>query len=568
MNIFSMAAIWLLDLCFTVSCLFIPVARADNTSLQDAGEAFFPMGLSETVVVVDPAGWSRDDYNVLVCLQGVAARDGTADIYLYEGYYKNYLEAYEAANPGQAFEAFAGTVWDLVAHFAPEIPERGYVAYNPPGEDNNPGINMAATIAAAEGWLGIPAGSEAKAEAAGLVLKRDLREMTGSYAEQQHAIFAEYKDKLSKDVIVHQPPGNARLRDWAIAQRAFCFYGNHSENAAEYAREQRLYREVFTHARPNASVFGVWGPAGEIPFVRKLSRAGLHILPADHLVNGSVLMGFDATDSLKQPYVNREIMAEPNKHYTALMLSDGDNLQWLVGGAFYRGFIADCIQSGGGFPLSFTYGPLMAELFPFVAQLHYGMLQPGMQVICGVSGLGYTNMTIAPASIRKDYARLTAQAMQKADLHVMQLLDDVSIPIPGVGLRMPFLDVRAKRIAGAFAAREEIAGGIWYMDPDKYESGSDKFYNANGKAWACNRLSFWSPDNSPDTVTPEWIQSIADTINAWPRDPSRPAGYSVVNLHPWSVSYADVQALVALLDADIVLLSAEELLALMVKELL
>ena len=567
MNVFSMVAIWLLDLCFTVSCLFIPMARTDNTSLESISEAFRPMRLSETVFVVDPAGWSRDDYNVLVFLQGVTARDGAADIYLAEGHYKNYLEAYKAANPEQAFEDFTGTVWELIARFALEAGQ-GYVVYDPPGEDGNPGINMAAAVAAAEGWLGVPVGCEAKAEAAGLTLKRDLRGMPGSFAEQQRAIFDAYKDKLSDTLVVHQPPGNARLRDFAIAQRAFCFYGNHSGDPAEYAREQRLYRDVFAHMRPNTGVFGVWGPAGEIPFVRKVSRAGLHMLPADHMVNGSALMGFEAAAPLRQPYENRELEAQPGKHYIALMLSDGDNLQWLLGDAFYRGFIPDRIRSGDTFPLSLTYAPLMTELFPFAAQTHYSMLQPGMQLICGVSGLGYTNMMIAPAGAREAYARLTAQAMCKADLHVMQLLDDVTVPIPGVSLRLPFLDAKAKRIAGAFAAREEIAGGIWYMDPDKYQSGSDKFYSANGKAWACNRLSFWSPDGTPATATPEWIQSIADTINAFPRDPGRPEGYSVINIHPWSIGYAGVQALVSLLDEDVALLSAQELMALMARELL
>jgi len=568
MNIISAVAIYLLDLCFSISCLLLPFTRADNTSLQSVGEAFRPITLSGTVIAVDPTGWSRDDCNVLVFLQGITARDGSANIYLAEGHYVNYLEGYKTAHPEQAFEAFTGTVWDLAERFAPEIPGRGYVVYTPPGEGGNPGINMAATIAAAEGWLGVPDGCQGKAEAAGLVLKCDLREMPGGFAEQQQAIFDEYRDRLSNTLVVHQPPGNARLRDFAIAQRAFCFYGNHSGGAAEYAREQRLYRDVFARMKPNTGVFGVWGPAGEIPFVRKVSQAGLHMLPADHMVNGSALMGFSAATPLRQPYENRDIAAQPGKHYAALMLSDGDNLQWLLGDAFYRGFIPDRIRSGDTFPLSFTYAPLMAELFPFAAQTHYGMLQPGMQLICGVSGLGYANMTIAPAGVREDYARLTAQAMQKAGLHVMQLLDDVTVPIPGIRWRMPLLDQKAKSVIGAFAAREEIAGGIWYMDPDKYQSGSDKFYSANGKAWACNRISFWSPDGTPATATPEWIQGVADTINAYPRDHGRPEGYSVINIHPWSIGYAGVQALVSLLDEDVVLLSAQELLALMARELI
>lgn len=545
---------FILDLCLTAGCLFLSVARGGNPGVDHLSEIFRPVALAETVLVIDPAGFSRDEYDVLVSLQGIRAREGKAELYLAEGNYNRYLEAYAAANPAQAFEAFAGTLWDLVERCAAEIPGRGYVIYD--GDEKNPGINMAATVAAAEGWLGVPARLAAQAEAAGLVCRRDLREMEGTAAQRQRALFKEYKDKLNPALVVHQPPDNARLRDFAIAQRAFCFYNSDTKNIAEYAREQRLCWDVFRWAKPNTSVFGVWGPAGEIPFVRKLSRASMHVLPADHLVNGSTLMGLRASDPLKQPYQNRVMEPEPGKHYAALMLSDGDNLQWLAGGAFFNGFIADRIRSGDEFPLSFTYGPLMAELFPFVAQMHYGMLQPGMQLICGVSGLGYTNLLTAPARNRAGYARLTAQAMERADLHAMQLLDGVA--------GKAFLNARAMRVIEAFAAQETIAGGIWYMDPDKYESGKGRFYRAgNGKPWVCNRLSFWSPDNSPATVTPEWIQSIADTINAYPRDPGRAAGYSVINIHPWSIGYEDVRRLVSLLDDDIVLLSAEELLCIM-----
>jgi len=150
----------------------------------------------------------------------------------------------------------------------------------------------------------------------------------------------------------------------------------------------------------------------------------------------------------------------------------------------------------------------------------------------------------------------------------MQLLDDVSI-LPGlIGGPSPFFGIKAKRIINDFAAQEKIQGGIWYMDPDKYESGKGEIYRSkNDKLWICNRLSFWGPDNSRDNVTPEWIQGVADTINAYPRDPASAEGYSVINIHPWSIDYSALRQLVALLDDDVVLLSAEEFVTLAAENL-
>ena len=568
MSILTSIAAFLLDTVFSASCVFMPIARIKNPAIESIKDMFQPIALAETVFLVDADGWSRDELNVLCFLQGITSRDGKADIFILRDDYPKYLEAYKQANPQQAFEEFSSSVWDLTARLADQITDKGYVIYAPSGDDQNPGINIAATIAGAEGWLGIPVACIEQAEAAGLVLKRDLREMTGSYAQQQCAIFKEYKNQLSRTMMVHQPPDNAAIREFGIAQRAFCFFANNSANVIENIRELQLFWSVFSWMKPNATVFGVWNSAGEQPFVRKLSRASLNVVPTDHLYNGSVLMGLQAEGERKQPYVNRDIKAQPGKHYAALMLSDGDNIQWIAGNAFFKGFIHDRLQANDTFPVSLTYAPYMAELFPFVTQYHYSLLGDYTQLVCSVSGLGYTNLTNAPAGPRKSYARLTAEAMRQADLRVMQLLDDVSI-LPGlIGGHKPSFRLKEKGIVNDFAAQEEIQGGIWYMDPDRYESGNGQVHRSkNDKLWICNRLSFWGPDSSRDKVTPEWIQSVADTINAYPRDPASAEGYSVINIHPWSIDYSALQQLVALLDDDVVLLSAEEFVAMATENL-
>lgn len=142
--------------------------------------------------------------------------------------------------------------------------------------------------------------------------------------------------------------------------------------------------------------------------------------------------------------------------------------------------------------------------------------------------------------------------MKYADMRVVTLLDDMRrIPAEGPEGRL-----------ARFAEQENISGGIWELDPDRYQSGRGKIFWAKGKPFISVGVSLWHPSCKAESVTREWLDSVAAEIAAKPADLRSERGYTVLNVHPWSICMDDVDYLVSRLPGRIKIVSAEELVAL------
>mgnify|MGYP002520193158 CR=1 FL=1 len=60
----------------------------------------------------------------------------------------------------------------------------------------------------------------------------------------------------------------------------------------------------------------------------------------------------------------------------------------------------------------------------------------------------------------------------------------------------------------------------------------------------------------------EWLKEQADIINSYPADMETINGYSVINVHPWSISIENLSYFVSQLDEDVQLVTLDELLTL------
>ena len=78
----------------------------------------------------------------------------------------------------------------------------------------------------------------------------------------------------------------------------------------------------------------------------------------------------------------------------------------------------------------------------------------------------------------------------------------------------PLHQIRAKgclesthRRLDILAAYEQIRGGIWELDPDRYSSGRGRvLFSSNGKPFVSVRFSLWHPSNRP----------AAGELSRWP----------------------------------------------------
>ena len=420
---------------------------------------------------------------------------------------------------------------------------RGIVVYD--YDETDISVNLAATICAAENVLGVPRSLLGEVRKTGLSVLYDVAEFQGDFTERQSAVWRMFRDKLKKDCLVHQIPSerdfHIQLRDFAIAHGAFTFFVRPEE-------DQEFLAEVLSWADKNIPVYG-W-TTDELAFVKAISLYGDYLIPSDWSHNHSYFYR-KTPQKFIQKVKDEKIKVDPSRHYLAIVVSDGDNVQWLERSFMGESNYGQRLKSARNYKMSWTIAPMLTKLCPEAMKRIYCAADADT-FICGVSGVGYTNCMTYPESELPVFARQTSQMMKNADLKILALLDNIQYVNE---------DTVENRLLN-FAKYDNIKGGIWQLDPDRYESGKGRIFWAAGKPFVSVGVSFWHPSNDPAQVTREWIDSIAEEINNKPADPFSEAGYTVLNVHPWTTNMADLDYLVSRLSEKVCIVTAGELIGL------
>ena len=495
-----------------------------NTVAKKQGSADDP------VCLIDARDLPAEELALAVFLQGAVNRRGRK-IYLDRDEYLAYLKA----------PYVRCTLWEALERFAPLLPSLAVYDYAP----GDVSIDLAATVCAAEGCLGVPRPLVGRLEKYRLPVVFDSARVQGGRAQRQRTVWLRCRGKLRRDCLVHQVTEaeayRPHLRDFAIARGAFTFYAKTGEDDAFLA-------EVLGWAERGIPVYG-WTD-NELAFVRQLSQFGDYVIPSDWSLNHSYLFE-EKGECLRQRCKPLPVAADPRKHYLAVVVSDGDNVQWLERKFLTGGLFGSRTAGACSYKMSWTAAPLMPRLCPEALRRMFESARLDT-FVCAVSGIGYTNVMTYPEELLEAYATRTAEAMRQADLHVLALLDAVAETHGG----------NAERRLAYFAAQPQIEGGIWQLDPDRYESGRGKIFWANGKPFVSVGVSLWHPSCDPAQVTREWLDGIADKLNARPADPHSERGYTVLNVHPWTMGMREVDHVLSRLSPHIEVVYAEELIAL------
>ena len=490
----------------------------------------------EQIYIVDRGALNAAEMLMLNSLQGIVAQE-QAQIYIKDGDNTVFLDEYLMRYPNiNVIES--DNILDVVKAFIESITDSGMVLFEP---GDNPTVNMAATVSGAEGWLAVPTELKNDVMGLGLSVKKDLTEKkNGRYVNTYETVFEEYKDVLCRDIVIHQSPELLTLRDYGIAAGAFCFYTDESKQS-----EIRFRNKVFSWMNQNGAVLG-WSTT-ELHYVKQASKNGLFILASDHCINLSMLSAIGDGEAAVQKNQYKTIIADPTKHYVALVMSDGDNVQWFTTTVPFRGHFADRVSTKGDYKLSWTAPPLLQTLAPSVLQYVYDTATDKDRFIAGVSGMGYINPASYPEKYLPGFVAGSADAMQKSDMPFLAILDNTT-SMSKLGKAMQF-----------FADLDEISGGVMQIG-NKYEELGGKVVWCGDKPFISAEMSFWySAKNDEDTINEQYIRDFAETVNELPIDITSEDGYTYINIHPWSTSIEDVNQLVSLFDEHIEVVYTEEL---------
>ncbi|MCX7018089.1 MAG: GxGYxYP family putative glycoside hydrolase [Candidatus Sumerlaeota bacterium] len=219
--------------------------------------------------------------------------------------------------------------WALVDRYIKKGIIKGYILYTydfSKGESNEhrPGMNLSVNVATSMAGLlnGIlvEEGLEAQAKERGLKMLLDARGKT------QQWCFDNYKDQFNRKMLCTQDPKKPHTRDFAIAQKALTLYG---------------YDDPVTSAmkwlEPLSPILG-WN-GGDEDKTTSMSTIYGHIQTAtDWCLNLPLLMaGSEKADIPKFKNLDaRTIDWNDKRSATSFVITDGDNVQWYMGG-FFRG---------------------------------------------------------------------------------------------------------------------------------------------------------------------------------------------------------------------------------------
>jgi hypothetical protein len=306
---------------------------------------------------------------------------------------------------------------------------------------------------------------------------------------------------LARGLLAEQPPAKPlHLRDLLVARGAFVF-GHDTPPARRTAYVRAL--------GPGALVFG-WG-RDERGFVADVSRGGGAVVPSDWALNLSAL-GHLRAEMPARPRPARPAPAQPGERVVAFVMSDGDNVQWLLNSFTEEGRGWWASPRRGRIPMTWEFAPLLEEFAPRVMAWFYRRAVVNADdFVAGPSGHGYWFPSLAGREAPA-LARRTARAAGRAQLPLVTLLN--------AGGSME--DARP------FLEQPEVHG-VLYKDYAPYHREQGRLLWHRGKPAAACRFLLW--EGMPD-ATPE---AVAAAVAALPADPARdPDSYALVNVHAWS----------------------------------
>ncbi len=454
-----------------------------------------PVRAKTVYLISDPPSFA--DKLTLGTLQGIAALKCEDQIMVEIGAFDLFRRALTADFGCKVkinVDGRAVTVASLLEHYLPVLD--GYILAAP--EQTSPSGSVAVSLAGILNAVAVTPANEKICKDLGMRMLLDAREKDDAWLRG-----SEYWDKLSRSVAVEQPLSLApKLIDYAVFRGAyFSFYDGHD-------REEHAKKYAFLDK--GAIVLGFNNTLGEYDTVLSLSRLDLQLIASDHAYNLATLSGFSAPP-LKQKRISEPEEEGGNVHTVCFLLSDGDNLQWVLNdfATSERWFAS---PDRGSFAMGWGLPALTADLASPMAAYLYDRMTKKDEFVLQISGLGYTFPSRWDRESRLEMTDALARVMRSSDLRFAAILDDGGFE---------------ESVLSDFTSQSGI-DGLFYIDYFDYAGMKGRTLWTNGKPAVSARYRLWAgfEDSS--------IEYVAEKINAAPKDPRSIDSYSFVTVHAWS----------------------------------
>lgn len=386
--------------------------------------------------------------------------------------------------------------------------------------DADESVNVATTLAGLMGGVVVSEELEPALRELGLKRLFDARGKTSAWC------FQTYASQLNRSYILSQRPRVPYARDVAIAHRMLVMWD---------AGDGSLATPVYRWLNPLSTVLGWVASEGED--VAEASRFGHVVLPSDICINLPLLSaassgsGLKKLPRLKPSFDPRSINAADKRTAVAFIMSDGDNLQWAMGG-FFGNPEYWASDDHGKFPIGFGV-PIgcLREACP-VALDHLAATQPAATTAIEASGYIFPDVfgeALDPTARRERlamHARRVAQSMAATGAtSLISICRDVDSPA-------------ALEAFGIFAREIPQLAGMFVIQYAPYHGGDGRVFwvkNATGIdiPVVSSKFSLWANNTGRGFGNPTRIGDLVNDVAKSSAKSGEPQNLWVMT-HAWS----------------------------------
>lgn len=461
--------------------------------------------IPKSLYVISEDDLTLEEKTMVATLQGVVAAKSDKQIYIISSQEPDYkIWLLDLINNNNIEATYLENPWELLTGFSHLID--GYVLYN---GTITPSINNACTVAGLKNSIAIDHSIENKVISAGVTtLVEDCRNTDKYWAFKNL-----WNSGLNHSLVIQLSPDKPiSLRDYAITSKALIFY--------EDGTESDLRKTVFNSLNDNSHCLG-WGP-DEHYNVELASTHGVDVIAADWSYNLSVLSSFPLCD-LKQK-TETKLTNDDNIHYVTIIMSDGDNQQWLLGNNYTSNkWYGSPLR--GQFNLGWSLSPALYYLSPTVFNKYYESASSYSfkdNFLVPPSGNGYMYPSKFPNEKLASYTNLLSNYMKSVDQHNVLIIDDDSF--------------YNNNIWDRYTCHSNI-DGLFYLNYSKHDKYKGEIRWSNKKPIvSCSDL-LWSGLEDED----KFIKNIEERISLGYTDTSSPNAYSFLYVHVWSNTMDNVK---------------------------
>jgi|TARA_B110000305_G_scaffold19473_3_gene18025 hypothetical protein len=393
---------------------------------------------------------------------------------------------------------------------------QGYILCNL----NDNSSNVANSLCGPLNALAVTTDLQPLVEQYGFPMIMDVRD------KDEQWVIDNYSEYLSDMIVTYQREDKSLfLGDYSIFSHALHFYDDIHSTTTENA---------FSRMASNSILYG-WGD-DEYQTIAKASAYSIGVHPADWGFNISTLTNFNAETT--QQVSTQQSSIEENTHTVCFLMSDGDNVQWMLN-LFAEDSRWFGSENRGLMDIGWTIPPALSEIAPTVMAKLYDMAASTASgkdyFVAGPSGHTYHFPELYPAL--ESSCALMNSYLEKSDLSIVNIL--------GNAYDEPLFHSYLK---------QESVDGLFYYDYSNYSKMQGKMDCYALKPVISAKYNLWGGFES--------CESLASKLNDEVKDPYSTDGYSLIAVHAWSNSVDSLLLVRSLLNEGIRVVAPDEFVAL------